>query len=277
MTARPEALLSIAGVDPTAGAGLLLDAAVFRRYGFPGMGIVTAVTAQNTMGVRSFTCLGARSLTAQYDTLARDVQIAGLKIGMTGCREHLAPLIRILGAQQCVPRVIDPVLRSSSGRWLLDRGAVPGLISKFRDLVTVWTPNLDEAGRLCGLAVNGLPSMKEAAVRIAGAAGAAVIVKGGHLSGPAVNVLYDGSGFFLFSRPRLRREVHGTGCFFSAALLALLASGSSLTEAAGLATDATHQAIGGAVRLGNGRLVISPAIPPRPKRRPRRAGPADLR
>lgn len=277
MTGRPEALLSIAGVDPTAGAGLLLDAAVFRSFGFPAAGIVTAVTAQNTLGVRSFSCLGARSLKAQHDTLAGDVRLAGLKLGMIGCREHIAPLVRILGAHEPVPRVIDPVLRSSSGRWLIDPRTVPVLTAKFRDLFTVWTPNLDEAGRLCGTTVDSLGSMKEAALRLAVATRAAVIVKGGHLTGKAVNVLYDGSRVFLFSRPRLRREVHGTGCFFSAALLALLASGCSLDEAAGRATDATHRAIGGAVRLGNGRLVISPANPPRPERRTRRPVTADLR
>jgi len=120
-------------------------------------------------------------------------------------------------------------------------------------------------------------SMKEAASRFAEAACAPVVVKGGHLRKAAVNILYDGSRFHLFEKPRLRREVHGTGCFFSAALLALLASGASLVEAAGKATDLTHEAIAQAGGLGRGRLVISPATlspparrSPRTRRAPRR-------
>ncbi len=269
MTVPKAALLSIAGYDPTAGAGVLLDTAVFRRFGYQGMGIITSVTVQNTLGVRSFTCLRNPSIRAQYRALAEDIALAGLKVGMLGCRENIPPLARILREQRLVPRVIDPVLRSSSGRWLLEKKAVPDLLSKLRGLLTVWTPNMDEAGWLSGVPSGSLGAMREAAVRIAGQAGAPVVVKGGHLTKSAVNVLYDGASFQYFGKPKLSGEVHGTGCFFSAALLAQLASGATLVEAVGAATEITHSAIREAVRVGRGRRVISPATLVSPPGRPR--------
>lgn len=277
MTGKTSALLSIAGYDPTAGAGVLLDTAVFRRFGYQGLGVVTSITVQNTVGVRSVSCLRTPSVLVQYRALAEDVKLSGLKVGMLGRRENILPLARILREQRSVPRVIDPVLRSSSGRILLERQALAGLLSQLRGLFTVWTPNMYEAGRLSGGASESLRAMKEAAVRIAGTAGAPVVVKGGHLPKAAVNVLFDGVRFHLFAKPKLPRDVHGTGCFFSAVLLALLASGDPLAEAVGAATDITHEAIGEAVRLGNGRLVISPATLSQPARRPRRTGSAGLR
>jgi hydroxymethylpyrimidine/phosphomethylpyrimidine kinase len=272
MTGKTPALLSIAGYDPTGGAGVLLDTAVFRRFGYQGLGVITSLTVQNTVVVKAASCVRAPSILAQYRALAEDIRLSGLKVGMLGCRENVLPLARILREQRSVPSVIDPVLRSSSGRRLLERQAVPGLVSKLRGLFTVWTPNMDEAGRLAGVVADSLGSMKEAAVRIAGAAGAPVVVKGGHLPKAAVNVLYDGARFHLFEKPKLPRDVHGTGCFFSATLLALLATGEPLDEAVGAATDITHEAIGQAVRLGRGRLVISPATLSRPVPPPSRTG-----
>ncbi len=272
MTDKTEALLSIAGYDPTAGAGVLLDTAVFRRFGFQGLGIITSVTVQNTVGVKGFSCLRHPSIQTQYRALAEDIKPSGLKVGMLGGRENILPVARILREQKLVPKVIDPVLRSSSGRWLLEKQSVPGLVSKFRDLFTIWTPNMDEAGRLSGAGAGSLEAMKEAAARIAGEAGAAVVVKGGHLPKTAVNILFDGAVFHIFKKPKLPAEVHGTGCFFSAALLALLASRASLAEAVGAATDLTYEAIRQAVRLGRGRLVISPATLAPVRTRSRRPG-----
>src|SRR5512143_229718 len=181
MKGKTAALLSVAGYDPTAGAGVLLDTAVFRRFGYQGLGIITSVTVQNTVGVRAFSCLLAPSLRTQYRALAEDIKLAGLKVGMLGCRENIPLAAEIARAQSTVPRLIDPVLRSSSGRWLLEKRAVPALISELRDLFTVWTPNMDEAGWLARTPCRSLADMKEAAVRIAAAAGGAVVVKGGHL------------------------------------------------------------------------------------------------
>lgn len=272
MKGKTAALLTIAGYDPTSGAGVTLDTAIFRRFGFHGLGVITSVTVQNTVGVKTFSCLRNPSILAQYRALAEDIEIGGLKVGMLGGRENIAPVARILREQRRVPRVVDPVLRSSSGRWLLPKDALARLLPAFRDLISVLTPNMDEAGWLSGVASTNLESMKEAARIIAGAAGAPVVVKGGHLSRAAVNVLYDGAAFHFFENPKIPRDVHGTGCFFSSTLLALLASGTALVEAVRGATDITHEAIGEADRLGKGRLVIAPATLASGGRRPRRPG-----
>jgi hydroxymethylpyrimidine/phosphomethylpyrimidine kinase len=251
-------LLSIAGYDPTGGAGVLLDAAVFRRFGFPGMAIITAVTVQNTQGVRAVSCLRVPSLWSQYRALAQDVPLGGIKVGMLGCGGNVSTAARILKANQLVPRVLDPVLRSSSGKRLLPKEDVSRLAQKLRGRLSVLTPNLDEARALAGGLADGPEGMSVAAERIAAAFGAPCVVKGGHLARTAVNILYDGRRSYIFEREKLWRDVHGTGCFFSSALLSLLASGDPLVEAVRRATDLTHEAIRNAIGPGRGRLVISP-------------------
>lgn len=255
---RPP-LLSIAGFDPTAGAGVLLDTAVFRRFGFPGLGIITTVTVQNTQGVRAFCCLSAPSVLSQYRALARDVSIGGLKVGMLGCGNNISPVAEILAANKRVPRVLDPVLRSSSGKRLLQKEAIPRLLPAFKGMISVVTPNIDEARALSGGRADTLERMKEAARQISDAFGSPAVVKGGHMSKTAVNVLYDGGRFYLFEKRKVRKDVHGTGCFFSSTLLCLLAMGNPLVEAVRVSTDITHEAIRNAVRLGKGRSMISPA------------------
>jgi hydroxymethylpyrimidine kinase/phosphomethylpyrimidine kinase len=253
------ALLTIAGYDPTGGAGVLLDTAVFRRSGFPGLGLITAITVQNTASVSSFRCVLAPSLLSQYRSLARDVRFGGIKVGMLGCAAQLSAAAKILRSNPGLPRVVDPVLRSSSGRRLLDKQGVRRLLTAFRGAVSIVTPNLDEACLLSGCRADSLETMKEAAERIAEAVEAAVVIKGGHLPGRAINVLFDGRRFHLYGRQRLRREVHGTGCFFSSTILARLAKGDTLAEAVQASTEATHRAIRDAVSLGKGRLIIAPA------------------
>ena len=255
------ALLTIAGYDPSGGAGVLLDTAVFRASGFPGLGIITAITVQNTVGVRSVTCVLAPTLRNQYEALARDARLGGIKVGMLGCAAQLSAASRILRSNPRLPRVVDPILRSSSGKRLLEKAAVRRLLPELRGAVSVVTPNIAEAALLTGREAGGLEKMKEAAERISGAVEAAAVVKGGHLPGRAVDVLYDGRSFHLFDMEKIRRDVHGTGCYFSSMLLARLASGDSLPEAVGAATRATHDAILRAVRLGKGRLVIVPGPP----------------
>jgi hydroxymethylpyrimidine kinase/phosphomethylpyrimidine kinase len=250
-------LLAIAGYDPTSGAGILLDVAVFRRLGYHGLGILTAVTAQNTTGVQDVYCLPARFLRRQYRSLAEDMPIAGVKVGMVGCRDNVPAVARILADLKNVPIVVDPVFRASSGKWLLEREAVPEYVASLKGRVTVLTPNLDEASLLFGHRVDGLETMKRAAARIAGAIGAAVVIKGGDLSGMAANVLTDGSAFHVFEKRKIRKDVHGTGCFFSSSLLCHLADGHPVVEAVRLATEYTYDAIKTAVRLGKGRLIIA--------------------
>jgi hydroxymethylpyrimidine/phosphomethylpyrimidine kinase len=255
-TAGNKVLLSIAGYDPSSGAGVLLDVAVFRRFGFLGTGILTAVTAQNTRRVADVRCLGGRFLFSQYETLVRDVSPSGIKVGMLGCRRNIPALGRILAQHPDIPIVVDPVFRSSSGRWLLEKEAVPSYISQIKGRISVLTPNLIEATLISGRRLRDPEAMKEAARRIVDRIAAPCLVKGGHLARRVVDVLYDGRQFYLFPHEKVPGDVHGTGCFLSSSLLAYLVMGKSLAEACALASEFTGAALRKAVRLGKGREVL---------------------
>jgi hydroxymethylpyrimidine/phosphomethylpyrimidine kinase len=257
MKVGKKVLLSIAGYDPSAGAGALLDVAVFRRFGFAGTAILTAVTAQNTQRVEEFRCVPARFLSRQHRALAKDLKIAGIKIGMIGCRENIPTLGRILAEHTHIPIVVDPVFRSSSGRWLLERKAVPEFASALRGKLSLLIPNLDEAELFARREVRDLDGMKEAAARIFDLIGAPCFIKGGHLEMRVVDTLFDGRRFYLFKAEKIDRDVHGTGCYLSSTLLCYLVKGYSLPEACARASAETRRAIRRSVRLGKGRAVLS--------------------
>jgi hydroxymethylpyrimidine kinase/phosphomethylpyrimidine kinase len=252
-----KVLLSVAGLDPSAGAGILLDLKVFARLGFHGTAVVTALTTQNTRSVKNVYVLPPSLVREQFRVLSADLAIAGIKIGMAGSRENLRAIGTILAAHKGIPKVVDPVVRSSSGARLLERAAVPDLLGKIRGRATVLTPNLDEAGLLAGMPVQDLSGMADAAKAIYDFCRVPCLIKGGHLEKKAVNLLYDGRRVYLYARPKIDMDVHGTGCFFSACLLGYLAQGRPLTRAGELATEFTYRAIRAAVRVGRGRCLIS--------------------
>jgi hydroxymethylpyrimidine/phosphomethylpyrimidine kinase len=254
--AGKRALLSIAGYDPSSGAGVLLDVAVFRRFGFLGTGILTAVTAQNSRQVMDVRCLGRRFLISQYETLVRDVSPSGIKVGMVGCRQNIPALGRILAQHPDIPIVVDPVFRASSGRWLLEKEAIPSYLSRIKGRISILTPNLYEAALISGRRLREPEAMKEAARRIVDRIAAPCLVKGGHLAGSVVDVLYDGRQFYLFPHEREPGDVHGTGCFLSSSLLSYLVMGKSLAEACALASEFTRKSIRKAERLGKGREIF---------------------
>jgi len=254
--AQNKVLLTIAGFDPSSGAGVLLDVAVFRRFGFFGTGILTAVTAQNSRRVEDVRCLSGRFLFKQYSTLIRDISPAGIKVGMLGCRQNIPVLGRILIQQPDIPVVVDPVFRSSSGRWLLEKEAVPSYLSRIRGRISILTPNLPEAALISGLRLRSQEDMKEAARHIAERISAPCLVKGGHLAQRITDVLYDGRRFYLFPRKKVPGDIHGTGCFLASSLLSYLVMGKPLEEACALASEFTGAAIRRAVRLGKGQKVL---------------------
>jgi hydroxymethylpyrimidine kinase/phosphomethylpyrimidine kinase len=251
-----KVLLSIAGYDPSGGAGILLDIAVFRRFGFPGAGLLTAVTAQNSRTVAAVRCLAGPFLYRQYETLLQDVDLSGIKVGMLGGPGNIAMLDRILANHEGLPVVVDPVFRSSSGRWLLDKRAVRSYLDRIKGRITLLTPNLDEASLIFGHRLKKPEDMKVAARWIVDLIAAPCLIKGGHLAGKAVDVLYDGRRFFLFPHRRIRKEVHGTGCFLSSSLLCYLVMKKPLVEACSLASEFTQAAMKKAVRLGKGRATF---------------------
>jgi hydroxymethylpyrimidine/phosphomethylpyrimidine kinase len=235
---------------------VLQDVAVFRRLGFLGAGVLTAVTAQNSRRVRDVRCLGGRFLLSQYETLIRDVSPSGIKVGMLGCRRNIRALGRILAERRDLPIVVDPVFRSSSGRWLLEKEAIPSYLASIKGRISVLTPNLEEAWLISGRRPLNPEAMEEAARRIGDRVSAPCLVKGGHLARGVADVLYDGRRSYFFPHEKVRRHVHGTGCVLSSSLLSYLALGKPLVEACGLAIDFTTSALPKAVRLGRGRRVF---------------------
>lgn len=269
-----KTLVTVAGYDPSGGAGVLLDVAVFERLGFAGEGALTAVTVQDSARVSRVLPLPARRVEEQFRALRRANPVAGIKVGMLGTRENLEAVAGILSRHKKVPRVVDPVLRSSSGALLLRKGAWRGFLDAFAMKADLITPNLYEAEVLTGRPVRDIEEMKEAAERIGTRAGLACLVKGGHLKGEAVDVLFDGDGrVTLFPHLRVAKDVHGTGCFLSAAILAFLARGKPMAQACGMAVDELRRGLAEAEPAAGGRWVFRlsrRAGPPRPAVRKRR-------
>jgi hydroxymethylpyrimidine/phosphomethylpyrimidine kinase len=256
--------LSIAGVDPSGGAGVFADLKAFSALGAYACGVVTAVTAQNTQAVTGIHALPPDFVRRQLDTLFADVQIDTTKIGMLG---H-APIVRAVAEGLAGPRasgrlphvVLDPVMVSKSGDDLLTPDARALLIEAVMPWATVITPNLPEAGALLGQrAPDSLREMQSAAERLrrllpdTGARW--VVLKGGHLSGDAVDVVFDGDQMTVLPGSRIAtRHTHGTGCHLSAAIAALLPQGAPVPEVVRRAKAWLTSAIrhGDALNVGQG-------------------------
>ncbi len=252
-----QVLLALAGFDPTAGAGVCLDLKVFSKHGFYGMGLCTALTVQNTQEARKWRCIPSEIVLEQYRCLVEDVDIQGLKIGMLGCREHIHTVSTLLDSRPDIPVVVDPVFRSSSGLWLLEKQAVGSYLTALAGRIQLITPNLEEASWITGKTVDGLHAMRNAAREIYREYALPSLITGGHLSGHATDLLYDGQSFHIFKKEKVKENAHGTGCFFSSTVLCLLVQGNALHEACRLAGDHTKQAIQKAAEVGKGQKLIS--------------------
>lgn len=250
-------LLSVAGYDPTSGAGVLIDLKVFRHLGFQGMAVVTAITSQNTKQVKKVHCVTAELLWDQYRALSEDVSFSGIKVGMIGCRDNIEVIKKILSHNPSIPKVVDPVIKSSSGKWLLEKQSIRRYIEAISGKASILTPNMDEAGLIARKKVKSIEDMIEAARIISKLSKIPCLIKGGHLPGQAIDILYDGNKFHFFKKNKTKKRVHGTGCFLSSSLLGYMARGKSLEKACLLATELTHDAIRKAIRIGKGQHIIS--------------------
>ncbi len=256
---RRKTLFTLAGFDPSGGAGALLDVRVFERMGFRGAAVLTALTAQNSRSVEAVLDLPPAWIKRQFKTLADEMEPAGIKVGMVGSRDNLEAIAKILRDNRSAPRVLDPVFRASAGVPLYNEEPGPGLLEALRGALTLITPNMDEAAALAGHPVTDLPSMEDAAKHIFDRSGIPCLVKGGHLPERAMDVLYEGRRFSRFEHPILKRDVHGTGCFLSSAVVAFLARGERLEKACAKASDLTHEAIRNAARPGRkARFLLQP-------------------
>jgi hydroxymethylpyrimidine/phosphomethylpyrimidine kinase len=254
--AAPPILLTIAGFDPSCGAGTAADLKTFAAHGCYGVAAITSLTVQNTQGVESVHNTPSAELRAQLEALVKDCEIVAVKIGMLGNRSNAAVVAEFLDAHKFVHVVHDPVMRSSSGAELLDAAGVKFVATELLKRSTVITPNIPEAEALTGLAIKEVADMEVAARKLVEMGARAVIVKGGHME-RAIDLLFDGAEPVQLTGDRVKSDnMHGTGCAFASALAAQLASGHSLFEAAALAKAYVTKAIEKGYPIGKGRVPL---------------------
>ena len=253
--------LTIAGSDSGGGAGIQADLKVFFAFGCHGMSAVTALTAQNTVGVAGVHDVPPAFVTAQIDAVASDIGVDAAKTGMLSSApivEATADAVRKYSLDRLV---VDPVFVSKHRSRLLAEDAIHALKEQLLPLATVVTPNLFEAEGLLGEPVRTLDEMRDAARALKELGPRSVLVKGGHLanSEAAVDVLFDGQELTELGGPRFATEdTHGTGCALSAAIAARLAHGDGLLEAVQAAKDFVSGAIEHSLRLGEGFGPVNP-------------------
>jgi hydroxymethylpyrimidine/phosphomethylpyrimidine kinase len=248
-------VLTIAGSDSGGGAGIQADLKTFARFGVYGTSVITAVTAQNTQGVRGWERVSPALVAAQIDAVAEDLRPAAIKSGMLGDAEVVLAVAAGIRRHALAPYVLDPVMAATSGDALLTADAIAAVVSELFPLASLVTPNLDEVGLLLGERPDDGPAMERAARTLVAEHGArAALVKGGHLAGDElVDVLYDGSRLRRFSHGRIATtSTHGTGCTLSAAIAAAMALGVPLQNAVELGLEYVHRAIASAPGLGSG-------------------------
>ena len=254
--ASPPVLLSIAGFDPSCGAGIGADLKTFAAHGCYGVAAITSLTVQNTQTVKAVHDIVTVELREQLEVLAEDSEIAAVKIGMLGNRGNAAAVAEFLDAHKFPHVVHDPVMKSSSGTELLDAAGIKYVATELIKRCTVITPNVAEAEILTGFTIKSTAEMEAAARKIVEMGARAVIVKGGHME-RTVDVLFDGNAIIPLAGDRVKEEaLHGTGCAFAAAIAAQLALGRGLMEAAMLAKAYVTKAIEKSYATGKGRLPL---------------------
>ena len=261
--AQPPVVLTIAGLDPSGGAGVVADVRTFAAFGCFPVVAVTSLTFQNTTGVFGATHQSADAVRAQVLPIVEDYRVAALKTGMLPTREVIKEVARLLSESplDATPAVVDPVVRSTSGYDLIDDDALAALKDELLPRAQLITPNMAEAERLTGLKIKDLDDMRAAALKLRAMGARAVLVKGGHLAGDAVDVLLEGDHFELYSAPRVpSNSTHGTGCTLAAAVAACLARGLSLRDAVGAAKRYVTAAIRTAPGLGRGAGPLNHAV-----------------
>lgn len=249
----PPILLTIAGFDPSCGAGTAADLKTFVAHNCYGVAAITALTVQSTQGVQSVHATPAATLRAQLDALVDDVPLAGVKIGMLANRGNATVVAEFLDKHKFKHVVLDPVFRPTAGNAeLLDTSGLKFVRDELLKRVTVITPNMPEAEFLTGIEVKDIPSMKAAGQKLIEMGARAVVVTGGHLDKPT-DVFCVGTQVETFGGEHVKSpNTHGSGCTFSSAILAQLGSGLNLREAVILSKAYVTKAIERSYSIGKG-------------------------
>jgi hydroxymethylpyrimidine/phosphomethylpyrimidine kinase len=250
-------VLSIAGFDPSAGAGIAADLKTLAANNCYGVAAITALTVQNSQGVSSVHPVDPSILKASIHALQADGHIKAIKVGMLANRANCEVVCEVLDGSTGVPTVLDTVVRSSSGTDLIDAEGLAYLCDHLLRRVSVVTPNLLEASIITGQKVESVEGMKAAARKLIEMGARAVVVTGGHLD-KAIDVFHDGVDIETFVADRVKPDnTHGTGCTFSTAIAANLALGRQLGDAIVLAKAYVTEAIRKAYEIGPGRVPLN--------------------
>ena len=254
-------VLTVAGLDPSGGAGIVADIKTISALGCFPAAALTSITFQNTTGVFGAEHQTAATLRAQVEPIIQDLSVAAAKTGMLPTAEIVAEVARLFGGGDLPAPVVDPVMVATSGDVLIDDEAFQILKTKLFPLARVVTPNIPEAEQLAGFSIRDETDMRRAAEAIQSIGARAVLVKGGHRlssAGDAVDMLVREDGSFTEFRSEFidAGEVHGSGCTLSAAIAAGLGKGMTLEEAVGAAKNYVTEAIRLAVRIGRGAIPL---------------------
>lgn len=241
-------VLTIAGSDSCGGAGIQADLKTFSANGTYGMSVITAITAQNTMGVFAIQDIDTEIVKAQIDAIFKDIEVSAVKIGMVSVSDTINAIADKMIEYDFRNIVLDPVMISKSGFNLLNPNAKETLIKRLIPLSLIITPNIPEAEAISSIKINNLDDMKKSAEIIYRMGAKFVLLKGGHLKDDATDILFDGKDFTIFPMGRIdTKNTHGTGCTFSSAIASNIAKGldikSAVTEAKNYITDAIKHSI----------------------------------
>ncbi len=244
--------LTIAGSDPSGGAGIQADLKTFHRFGVYGEAVITLLTVQNTTAVRRVEAMPPSLVIDQLEAVLEDIPPAAAKTGALGNRAIVEAIAKAADHFN-FPLVVDPVMISKHGAALVSDEARLAIAARLIPRAFLVTPNLEEAAELTGVRVEGIADMRRAAEALVRSGASAALVKGGHLESCATDVLYDGRDWYEFPSPRIdTRNTHGTGCTYSAAITAELARGTALPEAVACAKRFITEAIRTNPGLGHG-------------------------
>lgn len=260
-TTTMKAVLSIAGSDCSGGAGIQADLKTFTAHKVYGMSVITALTAQNTLGVSSIHNIPISMISDQLDAVFTDIYPNATKIGMVSQKEIICLLAEKLRSYNSPNIVLDPVMISTSGHRLLDEDAITALITELFPLATIITPNIPEAEVLCGFPINTKESLYKAFTVISHMTPAHILIKGGHRLEDCCDYLYSDGEIIEFPSERLSNtNTHGTGCTLSSAIASHLAQGKSIAESVGLSKQYVFDAINANLNLGSGHGPINHCV-----------------
>lgn len=259
---KRECVLTIAGSDSGAGAGIQADLKTFFSLSVYGLTVITAITSQNTKGVKSVMVVSPSIVSDQLDMVLEDFKVVSFKTGMLYSRDIIKIVAEKIKEYELKNYVLDPVIFAGSGDRLLLEEAEKEMVERLFPLADVLTPNRWEGERFSGLKIESLEDAEKAARIIHSMGPKHVIIKGGHFGNKAVDVVYDGKKFYYFEKEKIysNKKFHGAGCSFSSAICAYIAKGNRVIEAIGKAKKFIFEAVKNAFDVGEGSLPVNQRV-----------------